>query len=253
VALENPIADELPLGAAVWGIPQIAGQWEAPQDWTYEPTLAWCRDLPGQRLDELLLTFSNGDWMGRSVLDTMTTPLLYTSRVGCRPWVGIVSATLTYDGTAVLASTDVPVRFEPSDPQNDLALRIVSPLVSAGAAQWTASGTLGDCTVSGIVQIDPSTADGFFNVYPKTNTYAGAAGAGALGGQTFTLSCPGGSYPWLPDEGMSFFRTGFPDDFPVIPSGGTPAAAGVWSGEACITPGYCTGTYTWSLHQLPPP
>jgi hypothetical protein len=252
VVLENPIADELSPGAAVWGIPRIDGQWQTPEDWTYELHPGWCRDFAGERLDELLLVFSNGDWMGKSTLDTSTPPVLYAFGVGCRPWEGIVSATLIYDGTAVLISTAIPVRFEPSQPQTALGDRIVSPLVSAGAGQWTASGTMGDCTVSGTIQLDPGTAVGFFNVYPKTDTYAGGAGAGPIGQQTFTMVCDGIEYPWLPDEGMGFFRTGFPDEFPVFTvPGGMPTAAGGWSGDACLA-GQCVGTYTWSLQQLPP-
>ena len=71
ISVFNPIAGAGDPAGALWAIMKIDGTWRAPQDWTDRSHEIFCRDLPDQNLEELILVISNREWQDRShVLDT---------------------------------------------------------------------------------------------------------------------------------------------------------------------------------------
>ncbi len=131
----------------VQAIARIDGTWQEPEDWTEKPRKSFCRNLPDQDIDRLVIIISNSDWQGKTTLEMGTEPpTLVAVESDCKALVGSAKTTSTTSRTVAIAmATDI--RFEFDDAEEDLPsgdYRSVS-----GTVTWTYEGTNGNCTVSG--------------------------------------------------------------------------------------------------------
>jgi hypothetical protein len=84
---------------------KIDGTWRQAEDWTGERDVRWCRDRRDERLEELVLVYSNSDagdepfqHSGPSVVEPYggsEPPRLTISNVACKPWHGTTRVTFT--------------------------------------------------------------------------------------------------------------------------------------------------------------
>jgi hypothetical protein len=83
-------------GAHVWAIPQVAGIWQEPQDWTAAATKEFCRDKPAENLSKLVLVVSYAKVAGN--LDAGgTNPVVTGKASGCGDWKGTMTSTLIWN------------------------------------------------------------------------------------------------------------------------------------------------------------
>ena len=109
----------------LWAIQKIDGAWRQPEDWTRKKSAVFCRDVDDEKLEELVLIYSNGDSASRNEqpgwfldLDPANTkdensllPQFRASNAGCYRWTGTTSVTQTnqHGGTYEASAT---VTFE---------------------------------------------------------------------------------------------------------------------------------------------
>jgi hypothetical protein len=95
----------------VQAIPKLGGQWKAPEDWTKVGSKMFCRDKKDERLEELVVIFSNGD--GRrpqQAIPFNVVPKLAVSNVGCWRWEG--TSSVNADGQGSLMCSASGLAFE---------------------------------------------------------------------------------------------------------------------------------------------
>lgn len=126
---------------------KVDGQWKEPEDWTEERQKFFCRDLPGQNLEELVIIISNSD--GETVEDIDpgdAAPTVKAGKETCDAWEGWVKTTMTTSWSVGKASIS-GVRFE-WDPYSE-NIPGDEYWTTRGTVNWTFEGTSGNCTVSG--------------------------------------------------------------------------------------------------------
>jgi hypothetical protein len=104
--LYNPYAG-LSTDVKIWALQRVNGAWKAPEDWTTLPWKTYCRDRNEERIEELVLIYSNGDATSRGQTgewyveldedneddDFGLLPQVALSNAGCWKWRGSASAT----------------------------------------------------------------------------------------------------------------------------------------------------------------
>lgn len=68
IVVTNPIADVGSEDVTLWAIPMINGEWQAPEDWSAVRRKEYCRDLPAQNVQELVLIVANSQWQNRAAV-----------------------------------------------------------------------------------------------------------------------------------------------------------------------------------------
>jgi hypothetical protein len=152
---------------AVRALIKINGQWQPPEDWTNIPIKTFCRDAKAQRIEELVVMYSNSDTTrpressviflnnGSSVNNFV--PTLAVSNVGCWRWEGTTSLTThSIDGPVTIESATVIYDQDPAGLPGltDAGLSLGYDLLTTSAgssASFSISGTdtvLG-CTITG--------------------------------------------------------------------------------------------------------
>ncbi len=78
---------------------KTGGVWKAAEDWTKEGAKSFCRDLKAERVQELVLIYSNsdGDKTGRPI-PFLFLPRVSVSNVGCAKWEGTASVKVDAPG-----------------------------------------------------------------------------------------------------------------------------------------------------------
>lgn len=122
VEFKNGLAAEGKPHQAVWGIVKIGDEWQEPEDLSKQASKSWCRDVPEQNIQELVLVYSNSDWQGKHSMDPVEPSTVTGKGVGCQGWSGTMTAVQTWDtseghgnasstftGTWVVADPDAPV------------------------------------------------------------------------------------------------------------------------------------------------
>ena len=102
----------------VQAVKMIAGQWQAPEDWTADSTKSLCLDKRDERIEELLIIVSNSE-VNRATEEPFRIPKIFpmrlsTSNVGCWKWKGTASTEKTYTdpGENSVATGSGVVEFE---------------------------------------------------------------------------------------------------------------------------------------------
>ncbi|HSP54308.1 MAG TPA: hypothetical protein VLS25_01870, partial [Dehalococcoidia bacterium] len=133
----------------LWAIASIDGTWREPEEWSQGSRKTFCRDLPGQNIDRLVIVISNTDWEGKLPRNTFLDDL--TLDIGadtCKAFAGSASTTFTnHTGEIVGRATTEDVRFEYDDEYEQLPGS--DYWTSDGTVNWTYEGTSGNCTISG--------------------------------------------------------------------------------------------------------
>jgi len=92
VAFYNPFIDltnpsSFDPAVNITALVKIVGKdWDV-QDWTYLPAKSFCLDKNEERVDELVIIFSNRDWHNH-VLQPVAPPRLMANNIGCWRWKG---------------------------------------------------------------------------------------------------------------------------------------------------------------------
>ncbi len=95
VTFENYIVPEP--DAHIWAIPKIAGQWKAPEDWSRDQKKRFCRDYPGEDLQEVIIIVSNSHkTVSLAAGDKLKT---HADTESCKGFIG--TATGTYHHSCV--------------------------------------------------------------------------------------------------------------------------------------------------------
>ncbi len=126
-AMVDPTTEELK-GRHIWAMKKINGSWTAPEDWTSLPYQPICLDAAAQRVQSLVLIFSNGNFTtsrkdnwDENAMDAIgdDKAQLLASQTPCWKYQGTVKAALSYnDGTdkfAVTTSATVTFNGRPID------------------------------------------------------------------------------------------------------------------------------------------
>lgn len=95
ISFANPLAGGGNPGGQMWAVPTIDGKTLPPEDWTSWSQKQFCRDLPGQNLERVVLVVSNSTWDDRtSALES--DPGRLTTELACRSGLsGTVSWTFS--------------------------------------------------------------------------------------------------------------------------------------------------------------
>ena len=81
-------------GAHIWALLKIAGEWQV-EDWTEKRSVAFCRQLDSERVEELVILVTNSVFDDRAYM--LETPAangdlyLYFTNVACGEWQGAVT------------------------------------------------------------------------------------------------------------------------------------------------------------------
>lgn len=152
-------ADELTAeqkkGAFVQALVKIGGNWKAPENWTDVPFRTFCRDKTAERIQEVVMIFSNSDIenQGNPLKPQGVDPFLFFSNIGCWKWRGEVHFVDNDNG--VKRELDVTATWEAIGPFFDktgsrTTLIGTSYRISEGSLDWQISGTdSSGCTYSG--------------------------------------------------------------------------------------------------------
>jgi hypothetical protein len=152
ITFENPLAIIRQPHTSLWAIKKTAGLWSQPDDWTNDPRKTFCRDIPREDVEELVIVIGNSDWDTKKVLDPPEVPKLTAYPQGCAAWEGVDTATFTMtanDPRVTISERVVAtLKFEsdstyivPGEPRGYWKL-------TAGHATWTATFS-GVCSGSG--------------------------------------------------------------------------------------------------------
>lgn len=157
LAFETGLGDEPPEALRVQALPRVAGQERrGPEDWTYRESVTFCRDRRDQRVEDVLLVVSNGDWSTDAPDLGVPAARWVTSDLHCGRWRG--GFTLSTDGSGLIpdlaAGTEhheltVDAEFEPLGAGLDEdGLEVAFFGRGTLHYQWSGSLTIGDRTVT---------------------------------------------------------------------------------------------------------
>jgi hypothetical protein len=192
----------------VQALQKIDGQWQAAEDWSGENEKIFCRDKKAERIEELVLVYSNS-YSGDAAFDgnppssvqlfdqDAKLPKLTLSNASCMPWHGTSKVTQTNSYGGVLRATAANVEFKlPSsvdpDEMEELPLKFFVP--ASGLA--TVEGDWVDASGSGCHQLTQRVQgaigelDGQLYINLDTRVVTGY-GLTTIPGSVHTLSCPG--------------------------------------------------------------
>lgn len=194
----------------VQAIPSISGTWQEPEDWSEETRKTYCRNLPGQDLDRLVIIVSNSDWQGKSTLEVENDPPKLTSAAGtCEAYTGSASTTLTTDDGMIATASTNNVRFEFDEENEDLPGSDYWSV--SGTVTWTIEGTNGDCTLSGSGSFSLANEEGHIFIADANASgdrqYYASGHRELIAAPTATKTCPGsGSQPFFPSFNWIWLR-----------------------------------------------
>jgi hypothetical protein len=201
----TPLPVEQKRGASVQAILKKNGKWQTPEDWTNVAYKAFCRQKPSEKIDEIVLIFANSNIDQNAVLKVQgQPPLLIATDMGCR-FEGILdwtSSALTKQG---LGDVDLQYKnsWEPRDPMEPVAHFLGYFYDLTGYADWTVTGPVGPCGVSGSRSGAPLRKD----LYTWSMNFAPKGSKGYRKGYyqlhvlepvRYTLHCPGTDVPMEP-------------------------------------------------------
>jgi hypothetical protein len=189
----------------VQALQKINGSWKPVEDWSSKTDIAYCRDKRDERIQELVLIYSNSDAGDEpfqhdgphvaQLYGNDLKPVLRMSNVACMPWHGTTKFTVTdqYGGTIVSTAEVTFKKFddpELSDEEQD-ALTLKLFVIDHGTATYkeTNVGIPGCTSSTDFVSGSMSELDGQLEVHTDSGLALGI-GITTIQGATHTLSCP---------------------------------------------------------------
>jgi hypothetical protein len=154
-------------GAHMWALLKIGGEWTV-EDWTNKRQTQFCRQVPSERLEELVIIITNSVFDDRAYSirapEGGSRPTLTFTNLACGEWQGTVTAVHRDDTTGRhdLETIHTTATFEPnrefSEPGDEFALF----QLKQGTMHWEYTGTMGDCQIQADtvdVTLQPATDD----------------------------------------------------------------------------------------------
>jgi len=237
---------------------KIDGQWRAAEDWSGEREKKYCRDKRAERIEELVLVYSNSDagtepflHSGPSVVDLIdesVQPKLIISNAACMPWSGTSSVTIrnTHGGVmrfdaSVTYKLFVPPGEDPEEVEK-VPMQMFVPESGTASAQvdWVEEGgcTQSSTFVSGSVgELDSHVFIDF------DRRIAMGAGITTIEGSVHRSQCPGAGPTEVPGPIASTWLSLGATGQPLGDDGRTLRGTFV---ENSTTPGVTT-TYEWNF------
>jgi hypothetical protein len=200
--------------------------WRQPQDWSHDYYKAFCRDMRAERIEELIIIVSNGEWEDRDhVFQPAKPPRLIATNIGCWRWQGTVSLDQHSWGTELgLFSHDMhyniqsEVLFERVRLDEPLDDRYVVLELLEGIASWTHSGTTtypgAHCTGTGGGSFALQTGSLHVHSFDSSRDYAGRGYTATHQETPYLCTGPGGSWtssePGVPAEWFNTYEDSSP-------------------------------------------
>jgi hypothetical protein len=162
------LTDSEKKGLSVQAIVKINGTWRSPEDWTKVPYKSYCRDKEDERIEEIIIIFSNSDIERRDedVQPKNIRPMIRMSNIGCGDWEGVVNFTRSDSGV----QETVTIQNLIWEPTNDMAMDTPNGgsglvgtfyVLTNGELSWNISGSDGRCVYEGqqhgVNVVDPMT------------------------------------------------------------------------------------------------
>jgi hypothetical protein len=146
-------------GLKIQALAKINGTWETtPRDWTQTPLVSFCRDFPDEKIDELVLIYSNSNYHVRTPIEAEgLTPLLAVSNIGCTGWKTVSATFEQSDGVPLKLSWSATLKREPGSlqtgPMPTLPPDGVAVLYflyqGTGEVNWSVDASRGGCSYQG--------------------------------------------------------------------------------------------------------
>gem|GEM_PF-1582829 len=265
----NPIAgDPNNQYMKVWAARKVGGAWQNPEDWTAEPTKAFCLDKKDERLEELLVIVSNSEINPQTEVPyriPLRAPMqVATTNVGCWNWQGTASLTTqTVDGPVTVQSATATF-----DQVRSVAAGLPDAGVSLGyvtmgtftnsSASFSVSGTsaTSGCTITGsataVMQTQANgpftTTDGNiivdFGLPDPLHRAVTGSGSTFIPGVAETLACPGQTEVTTVDQSVQWLS--LPTAVPPTISADGQSFTGRWE----RTDGEGDKVSVWDFHAM---
>jgi hypothetical protein len=151
-------ASKRPQGLKIQALLNINGVWEkTPRDWTDRPYVGFCREIPSEHVDEIVLIISNSNYKERRPMQPEgMLPLFWSSNIGCAKWKTTeASFEETDDRVPLKMNWSATFTGEPYDPGavSDLpdngAPILYTKFSGTGTVTWNVNGSAGGCSFSG--------------------------------------------------------------------------------------------------------
>jgi hypothetical protein len=246
-------------------------EWEKAEDWTEKEAKYFCRSLPEDRIEELVIVISNHEWQNRNAKlpkwwEDGPAPVVATN-IGCPGWTGSFTATWhdTEDGDVTTVVKVENATFTPKSGSETSREDFTVPfdLTSTINVTWSIKGVRRGCKVDGGPTTisfkpitsgypDPGQAIGILHVAPydgDVNSFfyrmagVGITAINTTGLMEYTVTCEG-------SDGTTIFTK-----FPAGAIGVTPSSDLVKvQPDGTITDHYTDGSTVidYQLHPLPP-
>jgi hypothetical protein len=188
-------------------IEKIDGQWHGAEDWTGEEEKYYCRDKRAERIEELVLVFSNSEAgtepflrEGPTVVQLFTqdeiVPELTISNAACMPWHGTASVTTRNSLGGVIRHTAnveyklyVPPGEDPEEVEK-LPTQMFVPASGTATAEVDWINEIGCRQSSPLVSGPIGELDGHLNI-DFDRRLAMGVGITTIQGATHRSECPG--------------------------------------------------------------
>jgi hypothetical protein len=216
--------------AGVRAIEKIGGTWKAPIDLTRVSGKTWCRDVPAEDLEALILVFTNNEWQDtmRTVDPGRNRPTLRAYPSGCSGWIGTSSMTNRIQSPdpaiTIVENVNATMRFEVDSALVLAGQPIVYWKVVSGHVSWDVTVS-GHCTGGAnggftITDMGPGDEIATLSVWEEGGRWHHSGTSGPWPGNIpkYTITCPEGPGEMVLMAALGFFVTDMNND-QVAPNG----------------------------------
>jgi hypothetical protein len=223
------------------------GTWQDVEDWTTKPFKSFCRDIPNEHIEELVLIYTNSDSEENApAIPVQLVPRINVSNVGCAKWTGTSSITVTGGGATSQSTATFTMERQPRPPEAPeggtgfetftVTSGTVSGSSSAPCATQSAQGAI--AALDGTLQINLDNLDfGSFGAPPDRFV---VMGVGATHLSTTSVVCPD-DFTTVGDQVWDWLNIPVPGLYSVSADGRT------IEGTATETTPVTTRVSTWKL------
>jgi hypothetical protein len=204
------VSDDDKKGLKIQALYKVNREWKPVEDWSDKPYVSFCRNQPDQKLDELVIIVSNGEWQDTNyeLKPQGLPPTLTASNIYCGRWQGTSSSQINsfQSGFIPYTSQATNVELTPIRPANggiavmktkDGASYLAGTkyLVSRGTVNDKVDYKLGQChyTGSGSTPASQYATETLINNFSLGGSAHRRYTGYDLTSYNVTLTCPGGS------------------------------------------------------------
>ncbi|MEP7158541.1 MAG: hypothetical protein ABI797_03880 [Chloroflexota bacterium] len=193
------VSPDLPdsTGLHINALLKVNGSWQEPQDWTLMPYRNLCTDAPSERVEEIVLIFSNSAFADptRKLKAQNLPTTLFASNFACARWEGEITSTYTDEnGSETVTGRGLVFERDPSQVSPVGGGYNVYYLLTSGRIDWEYDFTYAECTERGAgsgLRVVPHHAFGTINWFISGAWYrASSASIEVEVEPLITLRCP---------------------------------------------------------------